>query len=396
MATLTETGSLAINYKGKLFKEPKCDYQFAAEIPESNSEEATKLVQAAFKKLWASEFEKLKKKKAKDIKTAMERTEADMVKKAKKEGGLSHSYMDEFVKTANKMIEQGIDSWRKSEVPALVQKVAEKCYEYAAKKLNREIMKKAVKSALKITALVLIILGVAAASIALTVVTAGAGAPAIAGAAAAIAITAIGAGVSVYKTLKKEAIGLDKSMKQIEEDLKKIDEAYAYQEKKQVKVLKGGKLGPKEKVKLFMNGVGPHITKLKKHMDDAGLYVHRVRADAKKAMDSLMEAEEKLREAEDANPGSDVVKEIKIAREERYKAGRSLEKLMEKLGQYEQLKSEVNKSVSDFEKKGEWKSNEKASKLVRFLQDHQEFAMTVGNGLATIFKTVKKVVAKLG
>ena len=395
MAALTEAGSLAINYKGKLFEEPKCDYQFAAELPESNSEEATRLVQAAFKKLWAAEFEKLKKKKARDIKTAMERTEADMVKKAKKEGGLSQSYMEQFVKTANKMIEQGIDSWRKSEVPALVQKVAEKCYEFARKKLNQEILKKAVKSALKITALVLIILGVAAASIALTVVTAGAGAPAIAGAAVAIAFTAIGAGVSVYKTMKKEAIGLDKSMKQIEEDLKKIEEAYAYQAKKEAKVLKGGKLGPKEKIKLFMNGVGPHIKKLNKHLDDAGLYVHRVRQDAQKATDAVVQAEEKLREAEAANPGTDITKDIKAAREERYATGRALEKLMEKLGQYDALKSEVSKSVSDFEKKGEWKSNEKASKLVRFLQDHQEFALAIGNGLATIFKTLKKVGEKL-
>lgn len=396
MAAITESGSLAINYKGKLFEQPKCDYQFAAELPESNSEEATKLVQAAFQKLWTAEFEKLKKKKAKDIKTAMEQTEADMTKKAKKEGGLSQKYMEEFVKTANKMIEQGIDSWRKSEVPALVKKVADKCYEYATKKLNREILKKAVKSALKITALVLIILGVAAASIALTVVTAGAGGVAIAGAAAAIAVAAIGAGVSIYKTLKKEAIGLDKSMKQIEADLKTIDDAYAYQAKKEAKVLKGGKLGPKEKIKLFMNGVGPHVKKLKKHLDDAGLYVHRVRADAKKAQDSLVEAEEKLREVEAANPGGDVVKEVQAAREERYKAGRALEKLMEKLGQYEQLKSEVSKAISDFDKKGEWQSNEKASRLLRFLQDHQEFVMTFGKGLMTIMKTLKKVSAKLG
>lgn len=382
---ITETGELKIGYKGKLFKTPQCKYQFAATYPEGEDEESTKLLRAAYDKLWRKEFEKLKSKKAKDIKVAMEKTEKEISKKDKTEKEL-----ETFIDTANKMIKQGIENWRLYEVPRLAQELAEKAYDYVAKKLKRFVAKKKVKTALKIVALVLIVLAVAAATIALSVATMGAGTAALIGVIAGAIITAGGAAYKSYQAISKETKKYEGYLDKVEADLKKIDEAYAYQLKKEAKVLKGGKLGPKEKLKLMVGSVGPHVKSLKKHMDEAAKFNVLLKQKVKEATQKMTEAEEELAKVKEQDAGS-TGKELAAAKHARYQAGRGLEKLEEKLGKFEELKKTVNTIVAEYEKKGDWAGSQKASGLMRVVQNNQEFVSEVGSGLATLLKLGKKL-----
>ncbi len=100
MATISTNGSLSIGYKGKMFSQPKCDYQLDHTIPDGESPEETALLTKAFNKLFDDGFKKLSKKREKSIKSAMEATEKAISKKPP-------SNMDKFLVTANKMIQQG-------------------------------------------------------------------------------------------------------------------------------------------------------------------------------------------------------------------------------------------------------------------------------------------------
>jgi hypothetical protein len=251
MATLTESGELNIGYKGKMFAQPMVKYTLVHVIPDGESPEEGKMIRAAYEKLWNAGMIKLKKERAATIKKAMDDTEKAIAKKPP-------ANMEEFIATANKLIQQGLDVFRQVEIVRLAEECLSKVYDAVEKVLKKKITRQQAKTALKIVGLVLITLAVAAVSIAATVLTGGV--------MAAVVLAAIGVGVSAIvasgKIIKKEYDNYNGVIDKIKNDLADLKKAAAYQEKKALDAV-GRKLGPKEKVKLFIYDCGPIIKRLK-------------------------------------------------------------------------------------------------------------------------------------
>ena len=382
MATLASAGSLSIGYKGKMFKQPECKFQLAHVIPEGESPEETKLIEAAYKKLFETGFAKLEKERAAAIKKAMDETEKQIAKKPP-------SNMDAFLATANKLIQQGIDVWRQVEVPRLAAECLENVYKAVESKLKKKLQRKQVKTVLKIVALVLITLAVAAVSIAATVLTGGALAPLV----AAAVVTGVGALIASGKTIKKGYDDYHNFLGKIEADIEKIDKAVAYQEKKAPKLAAGVKLGPKEKVKLMFATTGGDVKALKKHLADAEASFLLARKGMHKALIDAGEAAENLAKLE-SHPSTAVSGEAKKAKADAYLAARKLEKFEEKKKQFDELKAQANAQMAMLESKGEWDGG-KLSKLVRFAQDHEDtanFLISAGSTLKTAATKLAKAV----
>ena len=64
MAAFATSGKLNIGYKGKMFKQPKCEFTVAHVVPEGEDEAETKLLRAAYAKIWEKNFTKLEKKRS--------------------------------------------------------------------------------------------------------------------------------------------------------------------------------------------------------------------------------------------------------------------------------------------------------------------------------------------
>ncbi len=381
MATVVSSGNLKIGYKGKMFAQPKCQYELTHIIPEGESPEETKLLVAAFKKLFTNGFNKLAKTREKAIKAAMEGTEKDINKKPPAD-------MDAFIKTANQLIQQGVDVWRKVEVVRLADDCIAKCYDYVEKKLKKAVTKKKVKTVLKIIALVLIVVVVAAASIAATVLTGGIAAVVIA---AAIA-TGIGALVKIGKIIYKEYQDYNKFLEKIEKDIEAITKAIDYEIKKK-KAQEYRKLGPKERVKLLMNGTKSHVKSLKKHLAAAEGRMILLRKANLMLIAQANEAQENW-EKMASHPNADISAEAKKAREIAGRTKHKVVKFEKKKADFAKLKSEANAQLARLEKTGEFTS-EKVSGLIKFARDHEgtaNFLMTAIKALATSGKKIAKAV----
>jgi hypothetical protein len=379
MATITSSGTLNIGYKGKMFAQPKCDYQLDHVIPEGESKEETALLVAAFKKLFSAGFKKLEKKRAKEIKSAMEGTEKDIEKKPP-------TNMEAFVATANKMIQQGVDVWRKVEVPKLAEECIAKCYAYVEKKLKKAVTKKKIKTVLKIIALVLIVVIVAAVSIAATVLTGGIAAVVIA---AAIA-TGIGALVKTGKIILKEYNGYNGFIDKIEKDIEEIKKAIDYERKKK-KAAEYRKLGPKEKVKLMMGGTKSHVKSLKKHLAAAeGRMILLRKANLQMIADAAEAETNWAKMSTHSDPS--VSAEAKKAREIAGRTKHKVEKFAKKKAAFDELKKQATEQLARLEKTGEFASD-KVSGVIKFARDHEDtanFLIAAVKALATSGKKIAK------
>jgi len=382
MATVSTSGSLSIGYKGKMFSQPKCDYQIDHVLPDGESPEETELLKKAFKKLFDDGFKKLSKKREKTIKSAMEGTEKAIAKKPP-------SNMDKFLETANKMIQQGVDVWRQVEVPKLAQECIEKCYDYMEKKLKKKINRKKVKTVLKVVALVLIVLVVAAASIAATVLTGGIAAVVIG---AAIA-TGLGAILSSAKTIKKEYDSYNNYLGKIEKDIEEIDKAVAYEIKKK-KAAAYRKLGPKEKAKLLLNGTKAHAKSLRKHLAAAEGRLLIMRKGSMEMIVAAKEAEDNWAKME-SHPNGPISAEAKKSREIAGRTARKLEKFQEKQKAFKELKAKANQQLDMLEKTGEFDGG-KINGVIKFAQDHEgvaNFLIGAAKALATSGKKISKALS---
>jgi len=382
MAAFTTTGKLNIGYKGKMFKQPKCEFTVAHTVPEGEDATETKLLRAAYAKLWEKNFNKLEKKRAAEFKSAMDGTEKDIEKKDYDEAKLK-----KFIETANQLIKQGLKSFQ-NEVQSLAVTCMEQVYDYVEKKLKKKMTRKKIKTGLKITALVLITLAVAAASIAATVLTGGAAAVVIA---AAIG-TGVGALVSSGKVIKKEYDSYKGFLDKIEKDIKAIDKNVAYQEKKK-KAAEFRKLGPKEKAKLLMAGTGGHVKSLKKHLDDGATRMLLMRKHMHEAIVNANDARDnaaKMKSHPDKAISAEAAEAERLVKEMEYK----LSKFEEKKKKYDELKADAERALKDLETKGTWDGG-KLSKAIKFAEDHEDtanFMITAGKALAKSGAKIVKAV----
>jgi len=382
MPTISSTGSLNIGYKGKMFSQPKCDYQLDHVLPAGESPEETALLENAFKKLFTDGFKKLAAKRQKAIKGAMEATEKAISKKPP-------SNMDKFLETANKMIQQGVDVWRNVEVPKLAQDCIEKCYAYMEKKLKKKINRKKIKTVLKVVALVLIVLVVAAASIAATILTGGVAAVVIGTAIA----TGLGALISSGKTIKKEYDAYNNFIGKIEKDIEEIDKAVAYEIKKK-KAAEYRKLGPKEKAKLVLNGTKAHAKSLKKHLAAAEGRMLILRKQHHQALLDASEAEENWSKMSSHDNGA-ISAEAKKSKEIAGRTARKLEKFAEKQKAFNDLKDKARQQLDLLEKTGEFDGG-KINGVIKFAQDHEgvaNFLISSIKALATSSKKISKALS---
>ncbi len=377
MSTLVRKVSLPINYKGKMFKQPKCEFEITHTIPDGDSPEETAFLQKAYKKLFDAEYGKLEKKRATEIRKAMDQTEKDITKKPPKN-------MDEFLKTAEKMIAQGIKVLKDVEVPKIVDKCISKVYDALEKKLKRKINRKKAKTVLKVVVLVLFVLAVAAVGVATAVVTGGS-TLVVAGAIIGTVLTGV---IGTVKAIKKGYDDYNNHIGKIEKDLKNIEKAIAYQEKK-ASAAKWRKLGPKEKIKLLASGTGPHIKSLKKHIDLAEAKSLLARKQLNQTIVDLNEAQAKFDEImKDAGP-----EEKKLAAEgnaELQKAKRAHQKMQEPLDKFNKLKEAARKEIANYEKNGDFDAAVLAGPL-KFAQDHSDTAMALVKGAAAVYKVSKKL-----
>lgn len=382
MAAFATSGKLNIGYKGKMFKQPKCEFTVAHVVPEGEDEAETKLLRAAYAKIWEKNFTKLEKKRSAEFKKAMDGTEKDIQKK-----NYTEAQMTKFIDVANQLIKQGLKSFQQ-EVQALATTCMEQVYDYVEKKIKKKMTRKKIKAGLKITALVLITLAVAAASIAATVLTGGAAAPIIA---AAIA-TGIGALVSSGKIIKKEYDSYHGFLDKIEKDVEAINKAIAYQEKKK-KASEFRKLGPKEKAKLLMSGTSGHVKSLKKHLADAEGRMLLMRKHMHEAMVNANDAREnadKMKSHPDKAVSAEAAETERVAKEMEYK----LNKFEEKKKKFDDLKASATQAMKDLETKGTWDGG-KLSKAIKFAEDHEEtanFLITAGKALYKSGSKIAKAV----
>lgn len=377
MAVITRKTDLPINYKGKMFKQPKAEFDITHTIPDGESPEESEFIRKAFIKLFESEYKKLEKKRASEIRKAMDKTEKDINKKPPKN-------MDEFLKTAEKLIAQGIKVLKDVEVPKLSAQCLEKVYDVLEKKLKRKINRKKAKTVLKVIALVLLVLAVAAIGVATAVVTGGATAVVAAGVIAAIFTGVVG----TVKTIKKGYDDYNNHLGKIEKDIANIEKAVAYQEKK-AKASQWRKLGPKEKIKLLTKGVGPHIKSLKKHLEMAEAKHLLARKKLLETKVDLDEAQAKFDEVMKDAPDA----EKKIAAEgnaELQRAKRAHEKMMGPLDAFNKLKVQARQQIKDYETKGEFDGT-KVTGVLKFAQDHSDSATTFAKGVAAVYKAGKKL-----
>ncbi len=382
MASWATAGALNIGYKGTMFKHPECKYQVAHVIPEGDSPEETKLLVAAYQKLWNAGFAKLCKDREKAIKSAMEGTEKDIKKKPP-------ANMDGFLSTANKLIQQGVDVWRNVQVVKLAQECMEKVYSAVEAKLKKKLVHKQVRTVLKIVALVLITLAVAAVSIAATVLTGGA----LAGVVVVAVGTGIGALITSAKTIKKGYDDYKGFLKKIEQDVEDLNKAIAYRKKK-IDDASWRKLSVKEKLKNITSMTGGPAKNLRKHLADAEGRLILTRNAMNKAIVEANEAASKFEQLgtiDDKN----ISGEAKAAWVEMKKTQRALEKFTEVKNRFDQLKTEANKALAELEKNAEWDGG-KVSKLVQFAEDHADTANFLFGALKTLATAAKKLQKAVG
>lgn len=380
MPSFAEGGALKIGYKGTMFQQPECSYSVSHVVPEGESPEETKLLVAAYKKLWESRFAKSAKEAAKNIRTAMEGTEKDWKKKPPAD-------MEKAAAVANKMIQQGVDVWRTVTVPKLAQECLNDCYKAMEKKLKRTLTKKKVKTVLKIVALVLIVVAVAAVSAAATILSGGAAAIVVIGVIGTVTGALISSGKIIYKEYNAYEAYLDK----IQKDLDAINKAIAYEKKKAEKQNAGVKLGPKERAKLYFNGSKGHVKSLKKHLAAAEGRLLLLRKELHKAIVEADEAAKKHAEMS-SHPDKAISAEAKEAKKQAYLTARKLEKLNTKFKKFAELKAEANKQLASLEKSGDFTS-ENASKILKFVRDNEatvSFLLSAVKSLGTGAKKIAK------
>jgi uncharacterized membrane protein (DUF485 family) len=378
MATITSKGKLNIGYKGKMFQTPKCEYQLTHTLPDAETPEETKLLVAAFKKLYTKGFIQLNKQRAKKIKIAMDGTEKDWKKKPPKN-------MQTAIKIANSAIEQGVKIWRDIEIVKLNEQCIENVYVYMEKKLKKKINRKKAKTVLKIVLLVLIVVAAAAISIA----TAGLAAPLAGGITAGVVLGMVATGGgAIYKSgqiILKENKAYEGFLEKIKADIAAIDKAVAYQKKK------AGfkKLGPKEKVKLMMSGTKSHAKSLKKHLEAArGRLILMRKANLKAIVDANEAAANWTKMS--GHPDKAASKEGDKASDLAARTARIVEKFDEKLNAFDKLEKEAKIQLAQLDKKGEF-ANEKLTGLVNIGMKHQGTVTSVATGGKTLFTLAKKL-----
>ncbi len=377
----TYKGSLNIGYKGKMFKKPVCEYQIEVDLPEGMNDAHKNLIAKAFEKVFRAEEKKLAKDRETAIRKAMDDTEKAINKKPPAD-------MNTFLKTAEKMIEQGVDTWSKNMVPAVVEKCLNKVMDLVDAKLNTKLNRKVARAVCRIVVLSLLVLAGAAVGIAVTVLTGGAMAPIVL---AAIG-TGIGAVISVATTIKKEYSNYNSTMEKISKDLKELDDAIKYQEKKKMDLEKREKktLGPKEAIKLMLSGTAPIIKKLETHMSEADAKNILARKSTKEAIEKFAALDVELKKMETANDKA-VSAEAKSMIAQAYAAEKAAKKAQEQLEAYDKASKEVRAAVQKVKDgKGDFDGGN-LNKVVQFCMAHQESAMSIINALKVIATGASKL-----
>lgn len=374
------SGTLDIGYKGKMFKQPVCKYEIDVNLPEGMNDAHKSLIKQAFDKLFAAEEKKLAKERASAIRKAMEDTEK-MVEKN------PPSNMSEFLKTAEKLIQQGVDTWSKNLIPAAVDKCLEKVMDAVDKKLNTKLNRKVARAVVRIVVLSLLVLAGAAVGIAVTVLTGGAMAPIV----LASIGTGVGALISVATTIKKEYDGYNSTMEKIEKDLKELEAAIKYQEKKKEDLEKREKksLGPKEFIKLILAGTAPIVKKLETHMAEADAKNILARKSTQEAIDKFDALEIELKKMETAND-KEVSKEATALIAQHYAAQKAAKKAKEQLDAYDKVSKDVRAALQKVKDKGEFDGGN-LNKAVQFCMAHKDTAVSIINALKVIATGASKL-----
>ncbi|MBL4770109.1 MAG: hypothetical protein JKY61_02930 [Planctomycetes bacterium] len=204
--------------------------------------------------------------------------------------------------------------------------------------------------------------------------------------------TGLGALVKSGKIIYKSYQDYNGFLDKIEKDIEAITKAIDYQIKKK-KAAEYRKLGPKERVKLLMNGTKSHVKSLKKHLAAAeGRMILMRKANLKLIVDAADAQDNWDKMA--SHSDSAISGEAKKARELAGRTKRKVEKFAEKKADFDKLKREAETQMARLEKTGEFTS-EKVSGLIKFAQDHENtanFILTAIKALVTSGKKIAKAV----
>lgn len=370
----TYSGALDIGYKGKMFKKPVCKYEIEVNLPDGISEAHKSMIKKAFDKLFAAEEKKLAKERSAAIRKAMDETEKMVQKKPP-------NNMNEFLKTAEKLIQQGVDTWSKNLIPAAVDKCLNKVLDAVDAKLNTKLNRKVARAVVRIVVLSLLVLAGAAVGIAVIVLSHGAAAPFV----LAAIVTGVSALISVGKTIKKEYDSYNSTMDKIAKDLKELEAAVKYQEKKKADLEKRSKksLGPKEAIKLMLAGTAPIIKKLKTHIAEADAKNILARKSTQEALAKFAELEVELKKMQTANDKT-VSSEATAMIAEHYAAEKAAKKAKEQLEAYDKVSKQVRDAISMVESKGGDFDGGNVNKAIQFCMMHQDTAVAIFNGIKTV------------
>lgn len=294
------------NYGGKfkLFKVNPLNLEYTFTAPVDAVTPEGKEIQKLVKVDWEKQMKSFKSAKEKEYREVIAITEANVMKTAakkrddlQKEGSadkrlaMLKTWIDEEVKGAEVLIRNALKSFEgivKKQMETLWDKIAQS----VDKKFKTNIRNMKITAILKIIGLVTVI--VVAAAVSLAIGALGLVAAAASGGLSAIpAIAAIAGGVATIAVAAKKIVDVysanwpnhKRSSKLLETKVKALQEALAYEEKKEGK----SKLGPKEKIKLMMGNVAGKKKEVEKLVQDMLTFSRSMMQDIEK--DALADAD---------------------------------------------------------------------------------------------------------
>lgn len=305
------------NYGGKhkLFDGGSMKLDYSLTIPVDAKTPEGQEIEKMAKADWVKQMKAFKDAKEKEYREIIAVTEANVMKTAEKKkaefmkvGGMDKAmkalkeWLDREIEGVNVMIKQALKAFE-----GVVQKAMNDLWTKVAtaidKKFKSDIKKQKIKAVFKIIGWAGIIVLAAAASIVAGViglVTAptGVGTLAAVGVILASVATGVTAVKKIYDTYAANWPDHKKSAKLLIEKTQALKEALEYEEKKLLKTSQGDKLGPKERMKLFLGNAAGKRKELESAIKDIATWTGSILQDVEKDAKASEAFEKQIEEVE--------------------------------------------------------------------------------------------------
>lgn len=403
-------------YAGKIFTVTPANLTYEIEIPVDPITDEGKAIKKLTETLWAKEMQKFRATKEKEYAAAIAETERNIYKslakraKTEQDPKKLEAWLNEEVKGANVMIAGAIKT-----LESLVSSKAEEVYKKAAeavdKKYNAHLRQKKIKAGLRIAGHVALILvagalaiAAGAAGVAITALTAGAGsvsfvavAPVVLGA----LVTVVKSGKAIHSTVQKEWPTCEKALDQLGKSTEALIKSVEYQNKKRAKQDLTGKLGPKERIKLFLNDIKGDVKAVESSLNNCRAYSVTLSQKIELLANRITEFQKPIDDLHDAAKKDPDSKQAKQAAAEAQKLVTQQVKALQKLGKARDFVKQLNPAIVEGEKLVASTDVEDVAKLKGFLGKVQKLAnnqslneaitetTAVINGVITLVKVLK-------